>query len=101
MTAARAAADDTVSLLLSLGASPDITNHDGTTALCMALESGCLTTINILAPVTNANLRRALVKLSSEKTKISVEAEEMIERAVQDYKTALLGLQGAAGFGSS
>ena len=41
------------------------------------------------------------MKLSSEKAKISVEVEEMIERAVQDYKTALLGLQGAAAFGST
>ena len=34
MTAARAAADDTVSLLLSLGASPDVTNY------CLAQVKG-------------------------------------------------------------
>ena len=58
MTAARAAADETVSNLLALGASPDKTDHDGTTALSLAIESECLSTINLLAPVTYARLGR-------------------------------------------
>ena len=101
MTAARAAADETVSALLSLGASPDKTDANGTTALSMAIESKCLSTINLLAPVTNARLGRSLVKLACAKVKISLEVEEMMERVAQDYQSALLGLQGAAAFGSS
>ena len=101
MTAARAAADETVSTLLSLGASPDNTDHGGTTALSLAIESKCISTIDLLAPVTNARLGRSLVKLACEKVKISHEVEKMLKRAAQDYQSALLGLQGAAAFGSS
>ena len=43
MTAARAAADDTVSLLLSLGASPDMKNSNGTTIHIMNTMYGPLT----------------------------------------------------------
>ena len=85
MTAARAAADETVSTLLSLGASPDNTDHGGTTALSLAIESKCISTINLLAPVTNARLGRSLVKLACEKVKISPEVEKMLERAAMKH----------------
>ena len=81
MVAARAAADETVSTLLSLGASPDKTDPHGTTALSMAIESKCLSTINLLAPVTYVRLGKSLVKLACAKVKISLEVEGMIKRA--------------------
>ena len=102
MVAARAAADETVSTLLSLGASPDKTLPSGTvTALTMAIQSKCLSTINLLAPVTNVSLGESLIKLAASKMEISHELEEMIERAAQDYESAFVGLQGAARYGSS
>ena len=44
MDAALSASDETVSLLLSLGANPDKSDEDGKTALMMAIQSKCITT---------------------------------------------------------
>ena len=51
MSAALHASDETVSYLLSLGASPDVTDVKNRTALMDAIESKCASTINLLAPV--------------------------------------------------
>ena len=68
MQAALIAADQTVSSLLSLGASPDKTDDtDYRTALIYAIQSKCVTTINLLAPVTQGNLGGALVFLARDK----------------------------------
>ena len=62
MCAAMEAADETVSFLLSLGVSPDIicTGKGNKNALLAAIQSKCVTTINLLAPVTKENLGAAL-----------------------------------------
>ena len=65
--AALAAQDEAITLLLSMGASPDKTDHDDNTALIYAIRSKCLTTINLLAPVTQVNLGGALYKLARDK----------------------------------
>ena len=98
------AADETVSSLLSLGASPDIicTANGNKNALLAAIQSKCVITINLLAPVTQENLGVALSWLAKEKVELtSKELRQMVERAAQDRETATVGLVGAARFGSS
>ena len=71
MNAARSASDETVSLLLSLGANPDKTDVNGISALMAAIQSKCSTTINLLAPVTQVNLGEALRCLAKEKVELA------------------------------
>ena len=102
MDAALSAQDETVTLLLSMGASPDKTDHDGDTALTVAIQSKCLTTINLLAPVTQVNLGGALQCLARDKIEVMTgELRQLVERAAQDREAAIEGLEGAAKFGSS
>ena len=49
MSAALGAADETVAFLLSKGASPDLMDKDGQTALVFAIYSSCSSTIDLLA----------------------------------------------------
>ena len=102
MDAALSAQDETITLLLSMGASPDKTDHDGNTALIFAIQSKCLTTINLLAPVTQVNLGGALQNLAFKKIEVMTgELRQLVERAAQDREAAIEGLEGAAKFGSS
>ena len=101
MEAALAAADKTVSSLLSWGASPDKTDFEDHTALIFAIGSTCLTTINLLAPVTQVNLGRALYFLARDKVELMTgELKQLVERAAQDREAAIKGLETAASFGS-
>ena len=102
MCAAYAASDETITLLLSMGASPNKTDCDGDTALILAIESNCVTTVNLLAPVTQAVLGRAIEWLA--KNKIELKTKELtllLEMAAQDREAAIRGLQGAAKYGSN
>ena len=90
MSAALSAQDETVTLLLSMGASPDKTNAINFTALMSAIQSKCLTTINLLAPVTQVSLGRALNFLAREKIEVMTgELRQLVERAAQDRKAAI------------
>ena len=101
MYAASTAADETISSLLSLGASPDV-DAPGSTALMSAIQSKCVTTINLLAPVTQGNLGGALVFLARDKIDlITEELRQLVQRAAQDKEAAIKGLEAAAQFGSS
>ena len=73
MAAALLASDDTVSSLISWGSLPDRTDANGRTALIFAIESKCLTTISLLAPVTEAKLGRALEQLVRKKVELTIE----------------------------
>ena len=85
MAAALSASDKTVSSLLSWGASPDKTANNGHTALMMAIQSKCQTTINLLAPVTQVNLGGALGILARDKVELMTgELRQLVERAAQD-----------------
>lgn len=102
MSAAHSAQDETVSLLLSMGASPDKTSNNGRTALIFAIQSKCETTINLLAPVTQVNLGGALEFLARDKIEVMTEElRQLVERAAQDREAAIKGLYSAAMFGSS
>ena len=102
MDAAHAASNETIFSLLSWGASPDKSADNGNTALICAIQSKCVTTIELLAPLTQANLGWALHWLAREKIELMTrELRQLVERAAQDRKAAIIGLKGAAMFGSS
>ena len=86
MEAALSAQDETITLLLSMGASPDKTDHDHRTALIFAIVSKCLTTINLLAQVTQVNLGGALRWLARDKIEVMTgELRQLVERACLLY----------------
>ena len=64
MTAAHGGADETVAFLLSKGADPDLMCNNGNTALVVAIQFQRLSTIELLAPVTQKGLRGALENLA-------------------------------------
>ena len=102
MEAAEQAADDTVSLLLSQGASPDKLANNGNTALMDAIASKCVSTINLLAPKTQVNLAGALHWLARFKIEpVTGELKKLVVRAAWDREVAIKGLEGVAKFGSS
>ena len=102
MAAALEASDETISLLLSLGADPDETDDAGKTALIAAIQSKCSTTINMLTPVTKVNLGGALRCLARDKVEVTTgQISLLVERAAQDEEAANIGLLGATRFGSS
>ena len=102
MSAALYAHDKTVSSLLSWGADPDQTSAIGFTALMCAIQSTCVTTINLLAPVTQLNLGGALYHLARDKIEpMTAELRQLVERAAEDREAAIKGLEAAARFGSS
>ena len=82
MAAALLASDDTVSSLLSWGSLPDRTDVNGRTALIFAIESKCLTTITLLAPVTQAKLGRALEQLARKKVELTIEQLRSLQGGV-------------------
>ena len=102
MSAARTAADETISFLLSLGANPDKTVDDDHTALIFAIMSKCITTINLLAPVTQLSLGVAIIYLATYQVGVTTgEVKQLVERAAQDKEAAIEGLLAATMFGSS
>ena len=85
MDAAIYAQDETVSLLLSKGASPDKTANNGNTALIFAIQSKCETTVNLLAPVTKVDLRNVLYVLAGYKIEVMTgELRQLVERATEE-----------------
>ena len=99
MSAALHASDQTISYLLSLGASPNVTDVENRTALMDAIESRCVSTINLLAPVTKMNLEGALELLASSCI-ITDEVTTLVQRAAQEREVAVKGLFSASKFGS-
>ena len=102
MSAAFSASDETVSSLLSWGANPDETDANGDPALIFAIRSKCSTTINLLAPLTQANLGGALRMLVKENIKLTTEElRQLLERMAKDKEATIKGLEAAAMFGSN
>ena len=101
MSAALSASDKTISSLLSWGASPDVIGDHGDTALKMAIQSKCLTTINLLAAVTSVNLGGVLYAIARDKIEMTGELRKLVERVAQDREAAIEGLEAAAKFGFS
>ena len=102
MHAALNASDETVSLLLFLGANADKTDDGGISALMAAIQSKCISTINLLAPTTNVNLEGALNRLIKDKIQLkSQELQLLLQRAAQDKVVAVMGVANAATYGSN
>ena len=92
MDAALLAQDGMVNLLLSMGASPDKIDDDGRSALIFAIQSKCLTTINLLALVTQVKLGWALYFLARYKIEVMTgELRQLVERAAQDREATIMG----------
>ena len=64
MCAAEGAGDETVAFLLSKGADPDLMENNGKTALVDAIQTSCSSNIDLLAPVTQKGLGKALACLA-------------------------------------
>ena len=101
MNAAAEAADETVAFLLSKGADPDLMDINGDTALGYAIYSLCSTTIDLLAPVTEKGLGKALVKLSDYKAELTPAVKELLIRASSDREALLMGVAQSAGMGAA
>ena len=102
MVAALHASDVAVSFLLSLGANPDKTADNGRTALMDAIRSKCITTTNLLAPVTKVKLGGALYELARQQVDVTKgELRQLMERAAQDKEAAMEAFEGATKFGST
>ena len=102
MLAAVQASNETVSSLLSWGASPDKTNSNDNTALIFAIQSKCQSTINLLARVTQVNLGRAMQHMARDKIELETgELRKLLKRAAQEKEAAIMGLDSAALFGSN
>ena len=81
MSAAQGAADETVAFLLSKGASPDLMDNRGHTALVHAIHSKCSATIDLLAPVTKKALGSVLYNLATFQPDLTPAVKELLECA--------------------
>ena len=84
MTAAHGGSDETVAFLLSKGADPDLMCNNGDTALVFAIQFQRLSTIDLLAPVTQKGLGRALQWLAISQTERTPAVEGLLKRARSD-----------------
>ena len=81
MYAANRASDDTVTFLLSKGASPDLMDDTNDTALVFAILSQCSSTIDLLAPVTTKGVDKALNSLAEFNNELTPAVEDLLKRA--------------------
>ena len=101
ISAAVGAADETVALLLSKGASPDLQDMNGHTALMHAIVSQCSSTIGLLAPVKNNCLGDTLGNLALYQIEPTPAVQDFLKRATMDQDALRMGLVKAAQFGAS
>ena len=87
MYAAIDAADETLAFLLSKGASPDFMEIGNATALVIAIQSGCSSSIDLLAPVTTKGLEKAAMWLAAWHTKLTPAVEDLLRTAASDNDT--------------
>ena len=101
MHAAIGAADETVAFLLSKGADPDLKDKEGETALVRAIQSKCSSTIDLLAPVTQKGLGKALANLANWNTELTPALKELLERASSDEDALRKGVEEASKMGAT
>jgi len=94
MSAALGGADEAVAFLLSKGADTDLMCYNGDTALVAAIQFQRLSTIDLLAPVTQKGLGRALQCLAISQTELTPAVKGLLERATldDDARGALVNL---------
>ena len=101
MCAAAGAADETVVFLLSKGANPDLMNNRGHTALLAAIQTSCSSTIDLLAPVTQTGLEKALGYLANYNTGLTPAIKELLVRASSDEAALRWGVEYGAQMGAT
>ena len=101
MYAATQAADETVAFLLSKGASPDLMDSHGLTALSFAIQSSCSSTIALLVPVTKKGLEPAVAAIADNQSEITPEVEKLLRRAALDQDALKTGVEYAAQHGAA
>ena len=101
MLAAWGGADETVAFLLSKGASPDLLNNHGQTALVLAIHAMCSSTIDLLAPVTQKCLDSALRNLAAWRTELTPAVKELLIRASSDEEALITGVIWASKMGAA
>ena len=102
MSAAMEAADETVAFLLSKGADPDLMNNNGQTALVIAIQTLCSSTIDLLAPVTQKGLGFALLRnMATFQTELTPAIKELLVRASLDKDSLRWGVTQAARMGAT
>ena len=99
MDAALQAADETVAALLAYPADPNYKDAAGDTALIYAIQSGCPSTMSLLAPVTSTGLGAALEYLAREQVPVTPDIRQLVERAAKDQEAGRRGLEEAVKFG--
>ena len=92
MEAALHASDETVTFLLSKGASPHLMDSNNMTALKFAILSRCSSTIDLLAPVTTKGVDKALSSLAAFNTELTPAVEDLLRRAASDVDVLLMGV---------
>ena len=85
MKAALHAADETVTLLLSKGADPNVTDSFGFTALIASIISGCTTTASLLAPVTTVAIEKTLRCLADCHMELTPPIADLVSRAAETH----------------
>ena len=101
MCAASRASDETVAVLLSKGASPDLMCKNNGTALAFAIGSKCSSTIALLAPVTKKGLDSALISLAAYHTELTPAVKDLLRRAASDKDAVKKGVVYATNIGAS
>ena len=104
MSAASGASDETVAFLLSRGASPDLVNKVGQTALALAIQTLCSSTIDLLAPITQKGLGFALTNLAIYQTELTPAVKDLLVWAYHtssDEDALRLGMEHAAQMGAT
>ena len=101
MYAASRASDETVVFLLSKGASPDLMDFTKGTALQVAMNTNCSSTIDLLAPVTTKGLKEALIFVAAYHTDLTPAIEDLLRRAALDKNALMLGVECGCQYGNS
>ena len=101
MYAAIGAADETVAFLLSKGASPDLMNNNGQTALVRAIQAMYSSTIDLLAQVTQTGLGKVLNNMATWHLANRAAVKELLIRASSDTDALISGVTYASQNGAT
>ena len=101
MYAASRASNEAVAFLLSRGASPDLMDYTKGTALQVAMNTNCSSTIDLLAPVTTKGLKEALIFVAGYHNDLTPAVEDLLRRAALDKNAKMLGVECACQYGNA
>ena len=100
MEAAWKSSLETLNVLLTLGADPNILNNRGQTALWFALDSNNLATVKKLLPVSNRGLESVFQQFPKSSIHFSEEVKSFIRNKLDEKPSLMLtGLKSSSEFG--